>query len=200
MGSFGSPDAQPAVNRSELSPGFKFPAPAPSHARTGSMVKGWAMPRGPVAVKSHSPTKPDRFFDQLEHLYASSGEDMVVSASPSPDFGSLQSGTFKGDGGAGAFTFGTKRSTVLAPGRGHGTRASRASISLGAFDGSGMPPFMNPKPEWIVKSEPAEPAAAVVPTIQVDSHVSLSLGGTAQDKSSGKRYVLLCSEYPPIMT
>ncbi|KAG8744256.1 hypothetical protein FRC12_014841 [Ceratobasidium sp. 428] len=164
MGSFTSPDANradvPPANRSELSPNFKFPpvAPAPSHARTGSMIKGWQMPRGPVAVKSQSPPKPDRFFDQLEHLYSandSENESPIPPSLPSPEFG-----TFKGDGGASAFTFGTKRNTAVGPMRGHGTRASRASISVGAFDGLGLPAFKNPKPEWIVKSESNESVSA----------------------------------------
>ncbi|QRV72857.1 hypothetical protein RhiJN_00871 [Ceratobasidium sp. AG-Ba] len=159
--SFASPQAQPALRRSELSPSFKFPppAPVPSHARTGSMVKGWQMPRGPVAVKSHSPPKPDRFFDQLEHLYASSDEEesTIPPSLPSPEFG-----TFKGDGGAAAFTFGTKRNTMGTV-RGHGTRASRASISLGAFDGLGLPPFKNPRPEWVVKTESTESSSATKP-------------------------------------
>ncbi|KAG9089660.1 hypothetical protein FS749_001155 [Ceratobasidium sp. UAMH 11750] len=184
MGSFASPnpqrtETQPAPSRSELSPNFTFPppAPAPSHARTGSMVKGWQMPRGPVAVKPDAPTKPDRFFDQLEHLYASSEEDLPPASLPSPEFG-----TFKGDGGASAFTFGTKRNTVMGSTRGHGTRASRTSISLGAFDGLGLPPFMNPKPEWIVKSEPTEPAAAISPAIKANAASPISLKNTAQNK------------------
>ncbi|KAG8746408.1 hypothetical protein FRC10_005119 [Ceratobasidium sp. 414] len=186
MGSFSSPNSQrtetqPASSRSEL---FAFPppappAPAPSHARTGSMVQGWQMPRGPVAVNRHSFTKPDRFFDQLEHLYASSEEDLPPANLPSPELG-----TFKGDGGASAFTFGTRRSTVMGSIRGHGTRASRASISLGAFDGLGLPPFMNPKPEWIVKSESAEPVALVSPATMADvAPVSVSLKNKAQNKS-----------------
>ncbi|QRW01899.1 hypothetical protein RhiLY_00896 [Ceratobasidium sp. AG-Ba] len=156
--SFASPQAQPALRRSELSPSFKFPppAPVPSHARTGSMVKGWQMPRGPVAVKSHSPPKP---LHQLEHLYASSDEEesTIPPSLPSPEFG-----TFKGDGGAAAFTFGTKRNTMGTV-RGHGTRASRASISLGAFDGLGLPPFKNPRPEWVVKTESTESSSATKP-------------------------------------
>ncbi|KAF8605300.1 hypothetical protein BDV93DRAFT_56600 [Ceratobasidium sp. AG-I] len=142
-----------------------FPAPAStsSHARTGSMVRGWQMPRGPVAIKTQSAPKPDCFFDQLEHLYASSEDEPTHErAVPAFEFGSPELGMVKGDGGASAFTFGTRRS-VMAGGavRGHGTRASRASISVGAFDGCGMPPFMNPKPEWIVKTEVAETKAEV---------------------------------------
>ncbi|KAG9104721.1 hypothetical protein FRC06_011615 [Ceratobasidium sp. 370] len=183
MGSFASPDSQraetqPVPRRSELSPELTFPppAPVPSHARTGSMVRGWQMPRGPVAVKRDLSAKPDRFFDQLEHLYASSEEDLPPANLPSPV------GTFKGDGGASAFTFGTKRNTMGST-RGHGTRASRASISLGAFDGLGLPPFMNPKPEWIVKPESAESAAVVSPMIKANvAPVPVSWKNATQNK------------------
>lgn len=169
MDSFTSPSARatelaPPVPVEPTVPGA-FPAPAPaSHARTGSMVRGWQMPRGPVAVKKRSAPKPDCFFDQLEHLYASSEDESAHErAVPAFEFGSPELGMVKGDGGAGAFTFGTRRSVMGGSGvRGHGTRASRASISVGAFDGCGMPPFMNPKPEWIVKTEVAESKPEIV--------------------------------------
>ncbi|CAE7224704.1 unnamed protein product [Rhizoctonia solani] len=152
----------------EPQPSFKFPGafpdPAPAfdrgHARTGSMIKGWQMPRGPVQGNGRSPAKPDRFFDQLEQLYAASDEEPTTPTNPSFEtfrFGSPEFSTFKGDGGASSFRFGSRRNSISNNFRGHGTRASRGSISVAAFNGLGMPPFMNPKPEWVVKNESPEP-------------------------------------------
>ncbi|CAE6356928.1 unnamed protein product [Rhizoctonia solani] len=151
----------------EPQPTFKFPgafpdpAPAPGrgHARTGSMVKGWQMPRGPVLSTNRSPAKPDRFFDQLEQLYATDDDEPTTPTNPLFEFrfGSPEFSNFKGDGGASSFKFGARRNSISANFRGHGTRASRGSISVAAFNGLGMPPFMNPKPEWVVKNELPEP-------------------------------------------
>ncbi|CAE6411952.1 unnamed protein product [Rhizoctonia solani] len=156
----------------EPQPKFNFPgafpdsAPASSrgHARTGSMIKGWQMPLGPVQGNNRSPAKPDRFFDQLEHLYATSDEEPTTPTNPSfgtAHFGSPEFNTFKGDGGARSFKFGSKRNSISHNFKGHGTRASRGSISVAAFNGLGMPPFMNPKPEWIVKNESPEPLSPI---------------------------------------
>ncbi|KAH7343386.1 hypothetical protein B0J17DRAFT_713568 [Rhizoctonia solani] len=152
----------------EPQPDFKFPGafpdPAPAtgrgHARTGSMIKGWQMPRGPVQGNSRSPAKPDRFFDQLERLYATDDDEPTTPTNTSFEtfrFGSPEFNNFKGDGGASSFKFGSKRNSISINFRGHGTRSSRGSISVAAFNGLGMPPFMNPKPEWIVKNESPEP-------------------------------------------
>ncbi|CAE6486649.1 unnamed protein product [Rhizoctonia solani] len=152
----------------EPQPDFKFPGafpdPAPAtsrgHARTGSMIKGWQMPRGPVQGNNRSPAKPDRFFDQLERLYATDDDEPTTPTNPSFEtfrFGSPEFSNFKGDGGASSFKFGSRRNSISINFRGHGTRASRGSISVAAFNGLGMPPFMNPKPEWIVKNESPEP-------------------------------------------
>ncbi|CAE6522557.1 unnamed protein product [Rhizoctonia solani] len=153
------PEPQPNFNF----PGA-FPDPPPAsergHARTGSMVKGWQMPRGPVQGTNRSPAKPDRFFDQLERLYATDDDEPTTPTNVSFEtfrFGSPEFSTFKGDGGASSFKFGSKRNSISINFRGHGTRPSRGSISVAAFNGLGMPPFMNPKPEWIVKNESPEP-------------------------------------------
>ncbi|GAB1519714.1 hypothetical protein RhiTH_002782 [Rhizoctonia solani] len=171
----------------EPQPDFKFPGafpdPAPAynrgHARTGSMIKGWKMPQGPVQGGNRSPAKPDRFFDQLEQLYATSDEEPVTPTNPSfgtTHFGSPEFSTFKGDGGASSFKFGSKRNSISHNFRGHGTRASRGSISVAAFTGVGMPPFMNPKPEWIVKNESPEPLS---PILDEKMNTGKSLGSNA---------------------
>ncbi|KEP55360.1 hypothetical protein V565_005910 [Rhizoctonia solani 123E] len=154
------PEPQPSFNF----PGaFPDPAPAPAsgrgHARTGSMIKGWQMPRGPVQGANRSLAKPDRFFDQLEKLYATDDDEPTTPTNPSAEFrfGSPEFNNFKGDGGASSFKFGSRRNSISINFRGHGTRASRGSISVAAFNGLGLPPFMNPKPEWIVKNESPEP-------------------------------------------
>ncbi|CAE6388319.1 unnamed protein product [Rhizoctonia solani] len=182
--SFTSQYTQPQLPTfQESQPSFKFPgdfpepAPAPSrgHARTGSMIKGWQMPRGPVQGNNRSPAKPDRFFDQLEHLYATSDEEPTTPTNSSfgpGHFGSPEFNTFKGDGGASSFKFGSKRNSISHNFRGHGTRASRGSISVSAFNGLGMPPFMNPNPEWIVKNELPEPLSPTPgPKTNTDAHL-----------------------------
>ncbi|KAG8716294.1 hypothetical protein FRC11_005124 [Ceratobasidium sp. 423] len=111
-------------------------------------------------VSSDILAKPDRFFDQLEHLYATDDDEPTTPTNASFEtfrFGSPEFSTFKGDGGASSFKFGSKRNSISSNFRGHGTRASRGSISVAAFNGLGMPPFMNPNPEWVVGNESPEP-------------------------------------------
>ncbi|KAJ1309057.1 hypothetical protein OPQ81_004736 [Rhizoctonia solani] len=178
----------------ELQPDFKFPGafpdPSPAsgrgHARTGSMIKGWQMPRGPVQGNNRSPPKPDRFFDQLEYLYATNDEEPTTPTKSTFEvrFGSPEFSNFKGDGGASSFKFGSKRNSISINFRGHGTRASRGSISVAAFNGLGMPPFMNPKPEWIVKNESPEPLS---PLPGAKLNTDKPMGGLSGWRASSSR-------------